>query len=448
MMPVPVDILQSLEVILAFCVAIGVVVFVHEYGHYLAARCCGVIPKTFSLGFGPTLVDWTDRRGTTWKVSLFPLGGYVRFLAEEAAKPGHDQAGQAAERDRKEAEEAWMFPRGVSLAGRFMIVAAGPLANILFAVALFAAMTLWAGQIRLPITVAGTPALPTGSHDLMEGDEVLAINGVAIRSYGDLYVFEQAMDTGEPYRYRIRRNGIEESVVGPPPTPIRIEGVTLRSAAEAAGIRPGDVIVTMDDVPVRTFGELRETILASQGEELRLGVWREGDRMEIALRGRVQDIQTDSGEFVQQVMIGVTRGLGFDVVTEAPDLLTALRAGLYRTWAIIDGTYHGLTAMISRQISTCNMQGVIGIAQVSGAAASQGIDVFIALIGVLSVAIGVMNLLPIPVLDGGHLVLFLYEALTGRQPAPGFLRWTFSAGLALILALLAFTIYQDLIACV
>jgi len=438
---IPAAIVQFLETIVAFSVAIGVVVFVHEYGHYFAARCCGVIPKTFSLGFGPTLVDWSDRRGTKWKISLLPLGGYVRFLAEEGDVP------QAAH-DRRQGEAAWMFPEGVSLAGRALIVAAGPLANLIFAVALFAAMTLWAGQIRLPITVADTPALPTGGHDLQPGDEILDINGVPIRSYGDLYVYEQPVHADGTHRYRIRRDGIEGIVLGPPPTPVRIESVALRSAAEAAGILPGDVILALDGTPVEAFEDLRDEILASQGQEIQLRIWRRGTILDIALTGRVQDIQTETGDFVQQVMIGVTRGLGFEVATEFPGPLTALRAGVSRTWAIVDGTFDALAAMISRRISTCNMQGVIGIAQVTGSAASQGLDVFIMLIAVLSVAIGVMNLLPIPVLDGGHLVLFLYEAITGRQPAPGFLKWAFAAGLAIIITLLAFTIYQDLLACV
>ncbi len=433
--------LQSLVTLLAFCLAIGVVVFVHEYGHYLAARCCGVIPKTFSLGFGPTLVDWSDRRGTKWKLSLLPLGGYVRFLAAKGETPDPDQ-------DRQQDESTWMFPAGVSLAGRTLIVAAGPLANILFAVVLFAAMAVWAGQIRLPITVAEVPPLPTGAHGLAPGDEILAINGVPIRSYGDLYVYEHPEDAGDVYRYRVRRAGIETTVPGPPPLPLRIESVALRSAAEAAGILPGDVILTLDGDPIKSFEDLRAAVLASQGQAIMLGIWREGTLLEITLVGRVQDIQTESGVFVQQVMIGVTRGLGFEVATELPDPLTALRAGVWRTWAIIDGSFDALAAMISRRISTCNMQGVIGIAQVTGAAASQGLDVFMTLIAVLSVAIGVMNLLPVPVLDGGHLVMFLYEAITGQPPAARFLKWAFAVGFAIIMTLLAFTIYQDLVACV
>ena len=143
-------------------------------------------------------------------------------------------------------------------------------------------------------------------------------------------------------------------------------------------------------------------------------------------------------------MIGITQGLAFELATYTPGPLTALYIGLTQTWSIVSETFNGLSNLIARQISTCNIQGILGIAQISGSAADRGIDTFLTIIAVISVAVGVMNLLPIPVLDGGHLTMFIYEAITGKPPGDNFLKFAFRIGLMLIFCLLVFTVYQDL----
>ena len=432
-----IQLIEFAEVLAAFCLAVGVVVFIHEFGHYFAARCCGIIATSFSLGIGPTVIERQDRNGTRWKLSLLPIGGYVSFPTDMLLD------GTSGQQESRRAGPASML-EGVSLASRFMIVVAGPLANFLLAICLFATIYAWNGQVRTPVMVDSMKSLPSGEYGLRAGDEIIDINGHPIVSAVDLYYYDQVSGPDDVHRYRVKRETIEETVSGPYPTPVIVGNVSLRSAAEAAGVETDDVIIGVDGTPVYSFQQLREHVLASEGREIVLRIWRDGSEFDLPLSGRFQDIRTASGNYTRQVMIGITHGLAFDLATITPGPFTALYAGLYQTWSVIGGTFEGISGMIAQQISSCNMQGVIGIAQVSSSAASQGMDVFIMIIAILSVAIGVMNLLPVPVLDGGYLAFYLYEAITGRTPAEGFLRWAFGAGMTAVIILLSFAVYQDL----
>jgi len=224
-------------------------------------------------------------------------------------------------------------------------------------------------------------------------------------------------------------------------------------AAMVVGLQVGDVIVSIDGAPVAAFAELREMVRASEGRALRLEVWRPADLSDAAAGGRVMefvlaprsvDLPLPDGGFETRWLIGMTGGLAFEPATERPGAFAALRMGVQQTVFIMQSSLSGLWHMVTGAISTCNLSGPIGIAETSGAVASQGAQNFIWFIAVLSTAVGLLNLFPIPVLDGGHLVFHAWEAVTGRPPSDGALRILTGAGLTLMLALMVFAVGNDL----
>ena len=431
------ELLDSTKVLIAFCVAVGVVIFIHEFGHYIAARFCGLYAEAFSIGFGPAIIKRTDRHGTVWKLSLLPLGGYVKF--QDTLNPKNKNINVDKPADRND-----VYLGATPLLNRTIIVAAGPFANFAMAIILFALIVTWSGLVRIPITVDTLHPLPDGILDLRSNDAITSINGVQIDTLNDLYIYGWQTNSDEVHLYKVVRNDETRVVAGPHPTPVIIGDVMLRSAAEKSGLQRGDVILFADSVPVKNFLQLQDVVKKSANVPVRFDVWRNGEVLTIWVKGQVQDVPLSNGEYEKRVMIGITQGLAFELATYTPGPLTALYIGLTQTWSIVSETFNGLANLIARQISTCNIQGILGIAQISGSAADRGIDTFLTIIAVISVAVGVMNLLPIPVLDGGHLTMFIYEAITGKPPGDNFLKFAFRIGLMLIFCLLVFTVYQDL----
>jgi regulator of sigma E protease len=234
------------------------------------------------------------------------------------------------------------------------------------------------------------------------------------------------------------------------PFPPLIDQVQPRSAAMDAGLQKGDVIVSVDGEEVSAFRRLQDIVAESEGRPLRLEVWRPdrsgegGDVMEFVLAPRSVDLPTGDGGFETRWLIGMTGGLAYEPATAMPGPLQSLRYGVNQTIFIMESSLSGLWHMITGAISTCNLSGPIGIAETSGAVASQGAQSFIWFIAVLSTAVGLLNLFPIPVLDGGHLVFHAYEALSGRPPSDRALRILMGAGLTLMLALMLFAVTNDL----
>ena len=217
-----------------------------------------------------------------------------------------------------------------------------------------------------------------------------------------------------------------------------------RSAADDIDLRPGDVIVGIDGTPIHAFAELKEAVESSDGRVLLLDVWRAGEVLDFALAPkRVDEPQADGG-FRTEWRIGIAGGMAFEPATDRTGVGSALSGGVSQTWAVVTSSLSGLYHMVTGAISTCNMSGVIGIAETSGSMASQGADSFIWFIAVLSVAVGLLNLFPIPALDGGHLVFYAYEAVTGRPPSDRALQVLMAAGITLILGLMVFAIGNDI----
>ncbi|MGW9328952.1 RIP metalloprotease RseP [Bosea sp. NPDC055594] len=356
-----------------FLFVLTIVVFVHELGHFLVGRWCGVDVKTFSIGFGRELFGFNDRHGTRWRFALIPLGGYVKFSGDADASSTPD--GEAVASMSPE-ERARSFP-AQSVGERTAIVAAGPIANFLLAIAIFA---------------------------------------------GTAYAF------GKP-------------VLAP-----RIEVVTPGGAAERAGIKAGDLIRKVDDREVKSFGDLQRLISIRPGETLPLTLERDGATMLLTVTPDL--VETASALGKQRLgIIGVqAASKPSDWTTQHFTLLESLRLGVSETWFVVERTYDYIAKLIKGKESTDQLSGPIRIAQVSGMVASSGgLLALINLAAILSVSIGLMNLFPVPMLDGGHLMFYAVEAVRGRPLSERAQEIGFRVGLGLVLMLMLFVTWNDLV---
>jgi regulator of sigma E protease len=285
------------------------------------------------------------------------------------------------------------------------------------------------------------------AQELRPGDEILEIAGRPAPPIEDAGAFAEFLDTlpvAPQLDYLVRRDGTDRVVEGPYVYPPVVAQVMPLSAASEAGLERGDVIVAIDGRPIAAFDELRQRVEASEGEPLDLRVWRNGEEIDLTLAPRRIDEPRAEGGFRTVYRIGIAGGMAFDPATETPGLGGALWAGVTQVGAIMEGSLSGLWHMITGAISTCNLSGPIGIAETSGAMASQGTQSFIWFIAVLSTAVGLLNLFPVPVLDGGHLCFYAYEAVSGRPPSDRALRVLMSVGLTLVLGLMVFALTNDI----
>ena len=424
----------------AFVVALSVIVAIHEYGHYIVGRWCGIHAEVFSIGFGPRLLTWRDKRGTLWQIAALPLGGYVKFLGDSDPASGADTE---ALRDM-DAHTRRRTMHAAPLWARASTVAAGPVFNFVLSILVFAGVMMAQGVAKAPLTIAEIKPMPEEVQALQPGDRIVAIHGREVPDFSEFGAFVNDLPQAPTLEYTILRDGARMTVEAPYPYPPRVSGVAPQSAAMAAGLEAGDVIVEVDGTRISSFDDLRSAVEVSEGEPLDLTVWRAGETFELSLTPKRTDMPLPDGGFEQRYLIGVTGGLFFAPETQTPGPFTALAAGAGQTLDIVQQSLSGLYHMITGAISTCNLSGPIGIAETSGAAASQGAMNFIWFIAVLSTAVGLINLFPIPVLDGGHLVFHAYEAIAGKPPSDGALRVLMAGGLALILTLMVFAITNDL----
>ena len=431
---------DTLYTALAFVIALSVIVAVHEYGHYIVGRWSGIKAEVFSIGFGPKLWSRVDRHGTRWQLAAVPFGGYVKFLGDaNAASAGADSETMS----RLSAEERRHTMHGAPLWARAATVAAGPIFNFILSIAVFAAMLFTTGVATDAPEIAALKPLPVESQ-LMPGDRILSVDGHDTPDYKALGEVADLLPEASSINYVVMRNGQEITVTGPTLIPPLVLAVLPKSAAMDAGLLEGDVIVEMNGTPVARFDDLQAVVKASEGAPVTLKVWRAGETFETTLAPRNRPVQAEDGTLQNGYQIGVSGSFMFDPATRTPGIGEALRTGVLQTWGIVDQTFSALSSMISGKLSTCNLNGPVGMAQATGAAASAGLSSFIWLIAALSTAIGLLNLFPIPVLDGGHLVFHAYEWATGRPPSDRVMNAAMAVGMTIVLALMLFGLSNDL----
>lgn len=429
--------------VIPFLVVLGVVVFVHEYGHYIVGRWVGIRAEVFSIGFGPELFAWTDRRGMRWRVGALPLGGYVKFAGDmNAASAGADRAALArmSDEERKGAFHTAAVWR------RALTVLAGPMANFALSILVFTVFAMLAGRELNEPVIGSIRADANVDLGLMAGDRVIAVDGAHVDSFSALLV-ELAKVDGRPATALVDRGAGEETVDILYLRPARADEVIPGGAAASAGLKSGDVILAVNGAPTPNFEALRALVGGTGGEELLLDVDRAGERLQIALTPDIVEVAGVDGGVERRAMIGVRNASfgGVEPIVETANPVDALRYGVARTWSIVTGTLGYVRDMIAGAADSSQLGGPIQIAKVSGQAAEQGIESLAMMIALISTSIGLINLFPVPVLDGGHLVFYLLEALRGKPVRARWQEIGNGVGFAMIMLLMVFATYNDLL---
>lgn len=438
-------------------IVLTVVVFVHEMGHFLVARWCGIQVAAFSIGFGRELVGFTDRHGTRWKLSAVPLGGYVRFKGDENAASIPDPDAMAAT-PPSEREGLFHF---AALWRRALIVVAGPVANFLLAIIVFAGIFVLIGRPFVPPVVgsfdAGSPAAKAG---LVEGDEIVSIDGRAVSSFADILDIVTG-SADEPLAVVVDRHGERLTLTAVPertqitdptgrkhmiPTlgiephiPATVGSVDPGSPADRAGILANDKIVSVDGQKVASFSELQDIVKQSGGRMLTITLDRSGKEVTVSATPEQKAMPDSDGTRVQRLILGIQAGASY---LKRDNPLTALGAATGETYRFTERTLSYLGQLVVGRESPSQLSGVIGIAQVTGAVPTFSGRTY--LTAVLSISIGLFNLFPIPMLDGGHLLFYLIEAVRGRPLSPRLQDIGFRIGFALVIMLFIFVTFNDI----
>jgi regulator of sigma E protease len=360
--------------IVPFLFVLTVVVFFHELGHFLIARWAGVKVLTFSLGFGPELAGFNDRHGTRWRISAVPLGGYVKFFGDdsEASTPDLESLGNMTAE-----EQAGSFHHK-KVGPRAAIVAAGPIANFLLAILIFAGMALYLGK--------------------------------------------------------------------PSSTP-RVDVIQADSAAASAGFQVGDIVTSIDGTAIESFADMQRIVSTSAGTKLTFRVKRDGNLITLAAVPALKEMKDVFGNSHKIGVLGIQyTPQPSDPKTATPvGYLESLKIGVEQVWFIIDSTFKFVGSLFVGAGSTGDLGGPLRIAQLSGQAASLGFQFLLQLCAALSVSIGLLNLFPVPLLDGGHLLFYSVEALRGRPLSPRAQEMGSRIGLGLVLMLMVFVTYNDIL---
>ena len=359
-----------LSAVVGFLFVLTVVVFVHELGHFLVARWCGVAVRTFSIGFGREIFGFYDRHGTRWRVAWIPLGGYVKFIDDENAASAGQQSLEALPEEMRERSF-----QAKSLGKRAAIVAAGPIANFIFAILIFT------------------------------------------------MIF---------------------SVFGERITAAKVDEVTPGSAAERAGFLAGDVVISIDGTEIDDFGDMQRIVSASPDQALRFTVHRDGNTVELTATPERKEIKDQFGNMIRLGQLGIRRSATADDWTlERHDPGTAFVKAVEECIFVVTRTFGYLGKVITGRESADQLGGPIRIAQLSGQVATLGVLPMLSFVAYISISIGLINLFPIPILDGGHLLFYAIEAVRGKPLSESAQEIGFRVGLAFILMLMIFVTWND-----
>ncbi|HEX9570851.1 MAG TPA: RIP metalloprotease RseP [Burkholderiales bacterium] len=442
--------------ITAFVFALGVLIVIHEYGHYLVARLCGIKVLRFSVGFGRPL--WKVRRGrdqTEWVIAALPLGGYVKMLDEHEGPVAPEELHRAFNR-----QSVWR---------RIAVVVAGPAANLLLAIAFYWALFVGGVQEAKPVLAAPEAGTVAEASGIARGETILKINGEAVASWQQVrWQLLQLAVEKQPARLevidakqrltwrtldlsRFDLEGFDSDPLArlglrlnrPDVAPI-IGTVVPGSVAEAGGLRAGDRVISIDGGAILVWEDVVKAVRAHPAETLQLQILREGNRIEIRLRPEA--VQQNGERFgrigaAPQVDAGAMKDL-VATVRYAP--WPALVLAFERTWETSAFSLKMLGKMAIGEVSWKNLSGPVTIADYAGQSAQLGIGAYVAFLALISISLGVLNLLPIPLLDGGHLLYYLVEIFKGSPLSERAMELGQRLGLTLLLSLMAFAFYNDL----
>jgi len=446
--------MHIVQTILALALTLGILVTLHEFGHFWVARRCGVKVLRFSVGFGKPLFSWYDRQGTEFAVAAIPLGGYVKMLDE--------REGPVPEELRDQAFTSKPPSR------RIAIAAAGPIANFLFAILAYWLLSVVGFTTLAPIVGDVAPDSIAERMGLAEGMEIHEVDGHRVTSWRDInmrlleragehsnVVVAVSTDSGRreltaPLEgWRLKDDNpdpLGEFGVQPwrPEIPAVLGEIASGGRAEASGLQAGDRVLAVSDEPVGDWFALVEKIRNAPGQPLVMTVERGGETLDIEVTPESRD--DDSGEVIGFVGAGVAQVAWPDEllrdISYGP--LAAVPNAIGETWADTRLTLVAIQKMVTGLLSPTNLSGPITIARVAEASVSSGFEDFVRFLAYLSVSLGVLNLLPIPVLDGGHIVYYTIEAIRRKPLSEQAQEFGLRIGMALILTLMVFALYNDL----
>ena len=445
----------ALYMIVGTLVALGVLVTFHEFGHFWVARRCGVKVLRFSVGFGSPLVRWHDRHGTEFVIAAIPLGGYVKMLDEREGDVSAAMLDSAFNRK--------------TVRQRFAIVSAGPLANFLLALVFFWLLAMLGSEQVRPVVGAVEPGSLAAQAGLAVDQEIVAVNGKPVSGWGEvnLQLVRRLGESGQldltvrdigssaerhlqvPLQNWLK--GVEEpdpiTSLGIRPWRPQIAPVIAQldpeGPAQAAGIRLGDRLLSLNQRPLDDWQQVIDAVRVLPGEPVSLQVERDGQRLDVPLtlaargdgdaRRGYLGAGVEGGEWPAEMLREVRFGP-----------LDALVEGAKRTWTMSLLTLDSLKKMLFGELSVKNLSGPITIAKVAGASAQSGLGDFLNFLAYLSISLGVLNLLPIPVLDGGHLLFYLVEWVRGRPLSERVQGWGVQIGISLVVGVMLLALVNDL----
>jgi len=432
--------------IFAFLVGLAALIFVHELGHFLAARKCGVIVEKFSIGFGKKLFGTTSQ-GTEFIIAAIPLGGYVKMKGEELGEETNEEGSFSA-----------ALPQH-----RLLIAFAGPFFNFLFALAIYVFVYMAGVETIGPVigTVkTNSPALEAG---LQTGDKIISVNNKPIRFWNELQK-KVYNSPGEKLDFQIERltKGIinleitptteeiknlfgdteQVGLIGITPLSNTISYIKKESAAEKAGLQLNDRIIAVGDTKIFGWSDLRPAAVDKPGESLSFKVQRNGTEILIPLIPTLKIIKDENGKDLEIGEIGI--GMSGRMVLEQYGLFGSIVRAMKETWEMTALIAISVQKMLFGSIPADQIGGPILIFQIYGEQAEQGFNEFIRLTALLSINLGLINLLPIPILDGGQLVLIAAEKIKGSPLSEGFVEFAYRIGLLLVIGLMAFAVFNDI----
>ena len=447
--------MSALYMIVGTLVALGVLVTFHEFGHFWVARRCGVKVLRFSVGFGMPLVRWHDRRGTEFVIAAIPLGGYVKMLDEREGEVPVDQLDQSFNRK--------------TVRQRIAIVAAGPIANFLLAMVFFWVLAMLGSQQVRPVIGAVESDSIAAKAGLVAGQEIVSIDGEPTTGWGavnlqlvrrlgesgtvNVVVREQDSTTETPRELALDHwlKGADE------PDPIKSLGIRPwrpalppvlaeldpKGPAQAAGLKTGDRLLALDGQPLGEWQQVVDLVRVRPDTKIVLEVERDGAQIDVPVTLSVRGEAKAAGGYL---------GAGVKGVDWPPSMvrevsygpLAAIGEGAKRTWTMSVLTLESLKKMLFGELSVKNLSGPITIAKVAGASAQSGVADFLNFLAYLSISLGVLNLLPIPVLDGGHLLFYLVEWVRGRPLSDRVQGWGIQIGISLVVGVMLLALVNDL----
>jgi regulator of sigma E protease len=456
-------IFNILTISLSFFVLISVIVGIHELGHFMAARYFGIYVLRFKIGFGKTFFKWFDKKNTEFALGILPLGGYVQMLGEDLTTKERNDLIKSSNNTK------FLSYKDVSLGARAVVTAAGPFANFVLAVVAYFFISLMGTKDLAPI-VGGVEENSLASiAELRTGDRILLLDKKEVKSFSSINTLlaSRMGETGFieisylPYNSNVSKTSIVEinnwlyadeqkspvSKFGISPyIPALVASLQKGGPAEIAGIIPGDVVIEIDGVRIKTWQNLSSEI--SDKFEKEISIIVERSNQELTFKFNPIKVVTNSG--IERGVIGVQRLSSLDdlpeefIVINKENFLGALAKAFSETYKFTVLILDSIKKMVTGSVSVENIGGPIQISMLAGSAAKAGFVSFLTILAVLSINLGIINLLPIPILDGGQLVMIALEKIKGSPISDSFLEYSFRLGILLLGSLMVFAIFNDI----